>query len=247
MIDNSIDRDKPQKLYVQLLEILKKKIESGEWPVSSQIPTEEDLCKIYGVSKATVRLAVIDLVRQGYLRRQQGSGTFVCKRVISEGLTMLTSFGELMLDAGVKFDTEVLVQTVMMPIDDLDVKLGISEDSHIIYIKRLRTVDKEPVLIQETYIPHQICPSLLQEDVAGESLIKLFDKKYGITITKVQDFIEIAYLNDEERKILGSLECSAALLLSQYFYSGDTVVMYSRSVKHPERFRFFAEYERKVR
>ena len=130
---------------------------------------------------------------------------------------MLTSFEELMLDAGVKFDTEVLVQTVMTPIDDLDVKLGISEDTHIIYIKRLRTVDKEPVLIQETYIPHQICPSLLEEDVAGESLIRLFDKKYGITITRVQDFIEIAYLNDEERKILGSLECSAALLLSQYF------------------------------
>jgi len=66
-----IDREDHQKLYLQLYEILKKKIESSEWPVGSQIPTEEDLCKIFNVSRATVRNAVMELVRQGYLKRQQ--------------------------------------------------------------------------------------------------------------------------------------------------------------------------------
>src|SRR4030066_1110229 len=107
-IEKLINRDKPQKLYIQVFEILKKKIESGEWGVGSQIPIEEDLCKIYEVSKATVRLAVLELVRQGYLTRQQGKGTFVCKRVIPEGLTMLASFKELMLEAGIAFSPHVL-------------------------------------------------------------------------------------------------------------------------------------------
>lgn len=240
-----INRENPQKLYLQLYEILRGKIESGQWAVDSQIPTEEDLCKTYGVSKATVRLAISELVRQGYLRRQQGKGTFVCKRVIPEGLSMFTSFKELMLEAGVSFSTKVLAQTVIMPIDDLDIKLDITEDKHIIYIKRLRLVDNEPILLQETYMPHYICPLPLKEDLENNSLLEILEKKCGVKITSVQDYIGITYLNEEEGRLLGLPEGSAALLLEQLFYSGKNKIKYTRSIKRPDRFRLFIELERK--
>lgn len=244
-MERLINREDSQKLYVQLYEILRGKIENVDWAVDSQIPTEEDLCKTYEVSKATVRLAVSDLARQGYLRCQQGKGTFVCKRIIPEGLTMVTSFKEPMLEAGVAFSTKVLAQTVMMPTDDIDVKLNISEDRHIIYIKRLRVVDNEPVLFQETYIPHNICPSLLGDDLENNSLLELLGKKYGITVTKVQDYIGIVYLDSEECKLLEFPEGCVALLMEQLFLSGKNRIMYTRSVKRHDRFKFFIELERK--
>lgn len=244
-MERLIDREDSQKLYVQLYEILKGRIETGEWAVASQIPTEEELCKNYDVSKATVRLAIAELARQGYLKRQQGKGTFVCKRIIPEGLSMLTSFKENMLEARVAFSTKVLAQTIVMPTDDLDIKLNISEDKHIVYIKRLRSVDEEPVLLQETYIPHQICPSLLEEDLENNSIHELLEKKYGNKITKIQGYIGIAYLNKDEGGLLGLPEGSCALLLEQYFYSGDSQITYTRSVKRPDRFRFFIEFDRK--
>lgn len=243
---NAIDRDRPQKLYVQLYELLKGKIENVEWSVGSQIPTEDELCKLYEVSKATVKLAVLELARQGYLRRQQGKGTFVCKRVIPEGLTMFASFEEMMLEAGITFTTEVLAKTVMMPTEDLDVKLAVSDDQHLIYIKRLRSVDQEPVLLQEAYIPRHICPQLLEENITGASLFKLFEKKYGIPITKVKDYIEIAHVNEEEAGLLGLKTDSAALLLTQLFYSGETPIMFMRSLKRPDRFKFYIELDKKV-
>jgi DNA-binding GntR family transcriptional regulator len=241
-----INRDKPQKLYIQVFEILKKKIESGEWGVGSQIPIEEDLCKIYEVSKATIRLAVLELARQGYLVRQQGKGTFVCKRVIPEGLTMSTSFKELMLEAGVPFSTQVLAQTVVMPTDDLDVKLEIPDDKHIIYIKRLRSIDNEPVVLQETYVPYHICPTLLQEDIADHSILELFEKKYDIPITNVKGYIEVVYVKEDESRLLGLPNSSPALLLEQHFYSGDTQIMYTRSIKRPDRFRLSIEMQKKT-
>lgn len=244
-MEKLIDRENSQKLYVQLYEILKGKIESGEWAIDSQIPTEDELCKTYEISKATVRLAIAELARQGYLKRQQGKGTFVCKRIIPEGISMLTSFKENMLEAGINFTTKVLAQTVMMPTDDIDLKLDIHDDTHVIYIKRLRLVDNEPVLLQETYIPHYMCPSLLDEDLENDSLLELLEKKYGIKITKVKDYIGIAYLNAEEGKLLGLPESSDALLLEQLFYSGETQIQYTRSIKRPDRFRFQIEFERK--
>ncbi len=245
-MEHSIDRQKTEKLYVQLYDILKRKIEDGEWAVGAQIPIEEDLCKTYEVSKATVRLAILELVRQGYLMRQQGKGTFVCKRVIPEGLSMSTSFKEMMIDAGVDFSSEVLAQTSIMPTDDLDAKLDIREDQHIIYIKRLFSVENEPVLLQDVFIPHNICPPLLNEDIIKNSLFELFEKKHGIKITKVKDYIFITHLTEDEGRLLRLPEGSSAIVLEQQFYSGDTHIMYMRSIKQPGRFRFYIEFDRKA-
>jgi DNA-binding GntR family transcriptional regulator len=241
-----IDREDHQKLYLQLYEILKKKIESSEWVLGSQIPTEEELCRMFGVSRVTVRTAVLELVRHGYLKRQQGKGTYIYKNIVSEGLTMLTNLRELLFEDGLKFRTDVLARTVMMPVEDLDKKLNISKDKHIIYIKRLRFVEGVPVLLQESFIPYHICPLLLEEQIEEESLFDLFEKKYGIKITKTQHYIESAYLNTEEARLLELSKGSCTVILNQYFYSGETLVMYTRSVKHAESFPFFIEFERKT-
>ncbi len=160
-----INREDHQKLYMQLFEIVKKKIETGEWTVGSQIPTEEELCKMFNVSRATVRTAILELVRQGYLKRQQGKGTFIFRNVISEGLNMLTSFREFLFEESLHFSTSMLARTVMMPVDDLDSILDIAPDKHIIYIKRVRLIDNEPILLQESFVPYHICPLLLEDDI----------------------------------------------------------------------------------
>jgi DNA-binding GntR family transcriptional regulator len=240
-----IDREDHQKLYLQLQYIIKKKIESGEWPLSSQIPTEEELCNTFSVSRATVRTAVLELVRQGYLKRQQGKGTFIHKNIVSDGIAMLTNLKELMFEDGLALTTKVIARTVMMPVDDLDAKLNIPPDKHIIYIKRLYSVDEEPVLLQESYIPYHLCPLLLEDDIERHSLFDIFEKNYGIKITRVDNHIDITHLSLNESLAIGLTEGAAAILLSQYFYSGDTLIMYARSVKRPDRFQFFIDLERK--
>jgi DNA-binding GntR family transcriptional regulator len=240
-----IDRGSHQKLYRQLLEIIKGKIESSEWSVGSQIPTEEELCKTYDVSKATVRSAILELVRQGYLIRQQGKGTFINKNTVSEGITMQTSLKELMFEDEFSFRTKVIAHTVMMPIDDLDVRLDISPDKHVIYIKRLYSIEDEAILVQETYIPYHVCPLLLEDNIEDNSLFDIVEKKYGIKITKAKNYIDITFLNLNESVLLGLSEGATALLLQQYFYSGDTLIMYTRSVKRIDRINFHMEFERR--
>jgi DNA-binding GntR family transcriptional regulator len=240
-----IDRGSHQKLYRQLLEIIKGKIESGEWLVGSQIPTEEELCKTYDVSKATVRSAILELVRQGYLMRQQGKGTFINKSTVSEGIAMQTSLKELMFEDEFSFNTKVIAHTVMMPIDDLDIRLDISPDKHVIYIKRLYFIEDEAILVQETYIPYHVCPLLLEDNIEDNSLFDIVEKKYGIKITKAKNYIDITFLNLNESVLLGLNEGATALLLQQYFYSGDTLIMYTRSVKRIDRINFHMEFERR--
>ncbi len=240
-----IDRENHQKLYVQLCEIIKKNINSSEWPVGSQIPTESEHCDIYNVSRATVRNAVLELARQGYLKREQGRGTFVLRNVARDGLTMHTNFRELPFQDDLPLSTTALIRTVMPPNEGIDIKLDVPKDKHVIYIKRLHHAYKEPVLLQESYIPCNVCPLLLEEDVEHQSLFELFEKKYGIKITKIKTYTEITYLKPEEAQLIRCPEGTAAMLLKQHFYSGDRSVMYARSIKRPDRFGLCMELERK--
>lgn len=241
-----ISREDHQKLYLQLYEIIKRKIETGEWTVGSQIPTEEQLCKMFNVSRATVRTAIIELVRQGYLRRQPGKGTFINKKIISEGLVMLTNLRELMIESVPIFRIEVLARTVMMPIDGLHKELNITEDKHVIFIKKLWFIENEPSFLLESYIPYQICPLLLEEDLEKESLYDIFERRFGIKITKVLNIIYIANLKLEQSVSLSVKENSKVIAIKQICYSGDTIVLLNRFYKKQDRYNLFLEYERKA-
>jgi GntR family transcriptional regulator len=240
-----IDRRSPQKLYHQLKEILRSKLERGEWAVGIQIPTEEELCQVYEVSKATVRQAVSDLVREGFLQRRQGRGTFVCPRVIPEGLAMLTSFRELMLDAGVFFTTRVLARAEVPVTEDLALKLDIPEDRTLLHIRRLRLVGEEPVLLQDSWLPQTLCPRLLAADLEQDSVIDTLERQCHVTITRVRDVIEAVPAGEEGAALLQMAPGAPCLLLEQYFYAGERQVMFARSLKRPERFRFVLDLERR--
>lgn len=244
-INKHIDRGNPQKLYLQLFEILKGKLDSGELAVDMQIPTEEELCRLYEVSKATVRQAISELSRQGYLRRQQGKGTFVCKRVIADDLGFITGFSEQMFEAGVTYSTQVLAKTTTMPTEELALNLVIPDDRHLVFLRRLRAVGGEPVLLEEAYLPLQYCPGLLEDDIERDSLYNLLGQKYGIQITKIKRYIGLTFLNAEEARLLELQEGAPALLLTQFLWAGEEQIMYSRAVKRPDRFQFFIELERK--
>ena len=243
-IQQTIDREKHQKLYVQLYSLLKGKIEKSEWPVGSQIPTEDELCKIYDVSKSTVKLAVLELVREGYFTRKQGKGTFVRKRAIAEWHTMYKSFKELMLDADLELQTQILAKTVVMPSDGIDLKLNIPIDRHVIYIKRLRSVNSEPVLLQEAYIPYHVCPALLEDDVVNDSLFDVLEKNHAINIIRVNEYIDIEQIADDNCRLLQLAVGSSGLVMEQHFFSKEAQVMYIRTIKKSGTFRFFVEFER---
>ena len=67
--------------------------------IGTAIPSERQLSADLGVSRLTVRAALDDLAREGYLVRRRGSGTYVQQPKISQELTM-TSFSEDMRRRG---------------------------------------------------------------------------------------------------------------------------------------------------
>ncbi len=88
--------------YHQLARILRVKIQSGEWLPQTAIPSERELEQQYRISRPTIRQAIELLIREGYLYREHGKGTFVMPQKLQKGLLELTSFSEDLVKRGIK-------------------------------------------------------------------------------------------------------------------------------------------------
>ncbi len=79
-------------LYLQLREILLKKVVDGEYPKGTAIPSEQKLAEEFHTSVSTVRQALSTLVAEGILRKRQGRGTFIAEQ--TQEITFLSWLGE---------------------------------------------------------------------------------------------------------------------------------------------------------
>ncbi len=90
----------PQPLYEQIKDTLRARVLDGSYPPHSRMPSESELCAMYGVSRITVRQALGDLQKEGLVFRLHGKGTFVSKPKAFQNVASLQGFAEAMSSMG---------------------------------------------------------------------------------------------------------------------------------------------------
>lgn len=166
-------------MYLQLKTSLLAALRSGKYPQGSKIPSEPELCKQYGVSRITVRKAVSELVKDGYLFKKQGKGTFVRSHTIERRIEYVSGFTDSVKQAGFKATTILLERKRVPAPEDVACCFGIEPGSDVLFTKRKRMADGRPVMLENNYFPLERFSFLETEDLSG-SLYHLLDKKYGI-------------------------------------------------------------------
>lgn len=241
-IEKTVDRGSKEKLYVQIYSIILEKIESGKWPPGTQIPSEDELCRIYNVSKVTVREAIQELVREGYLTRQQGKGTFVAYSVPHLGIVMRTRLSEDMYGEGVTIKKEILERGVKKPSEDIQTSL-MTEDN-IYYILCKKVVDGEPY-IEESFIPLFIVPDIANKDILNSSLYDLIEENSAKKIFKVTQTIEATSVKEDTAIILEMKGGSPALIVSRILNSSDgSPIAYTRLIGSGKKSKVQMDFER---
>ena len=176
----TVNKDLPLPLYHQVKSLLQGAIEAGQWSSDQQLPNESKLAELFGVSKITVRQALQELADMGYVRREQGRGTFVSKPKFGQGPRELMSFTEEMGRHRVASASRVLEKTVMEAdlavAEHLHLKLG----AKVLVLKRLRLADGEPMGIQTAHLALDLAPGLAEETFENVSLYGLLETRYGL-------------------------------------------------------------------
>ena len=209
--------------------------------VGDAIPSERVLSADMGISRLTLRAALDDLVREGYLIRRRGSGTFVSEPKIAQELT-LTSFTEDMRRRGLHPASRTLELKVVPAGARLGRFLHVSPSEPIVVAKRLRLADHETMAIETLHVRDGLVPGLSGEDLEERSFYELLRDRHGIVVVGGTQTIEPTVTNEEESEALGVPLHSPAFLFERFSHSeaGD-IVEYVHSIYRGDRYRLVTD------
>ncbi|KAJ49515.1 GntR family transcriptional regulator [Clostridium tetanomorphum] len=235
-----ISKNNPLPLHYQIKEILQEMIENEELKPGEVIPTERELCEIQGVSRMTVNKAIMSLVNEGLLYREQGKGTFVCKPKRKQQISELKGFTEEMKEKGLKTDTEILSFQVKEGTKQIRSILCMpNNENKIIEINRLRKSEGEPVAIEIVWIPYNLFSDVTKETIAGKSLYSIFREKYGYYPMKARQTIEPIMLNEYEAELLDQNEGALALMFRRTTYMENEVpIEYTKAIYRSDIYKY---------
>ena len=215
-----------QPLYEQLANMLRYRIEN-EMDPDDPLPSERELSDSYGLSRTTVRLALQELEHMGLIYRQRGRGTFVAD--VSERATDLMG--------GYK--------TTILEFDTIEANKFLAQHMHVILgeklfrIKRLRSADDVPMMLEVTYLPVSQFFSLTVHDVEQKSLYQIFEEDYNIKIGVAEEEFKASIARSDDATLLQISEGSPVLSLTRTTYNDRNIIVeFTLSVARADQFRY---------
>jgi GntR family transcriptional regulator len=205
------------------------------------IPSERQLSVDLSVSRLTVRAALDELVREGYLIRRRGAGTFVAEPKVAKGID-ITSFSDDMRARGLTPASRTLELRTIPAGARLGRILHVSPSEPVVAVKRLRLADGDPMAIEFLHVRSSLVPGLTAADLEEHSFYDLLASRFGVAIVGGTQTVEPTVTNDEESAALGVPLHSPALLFERVTRSADgDVVEYTSSTYRGDRYRLVTE------
>lgn len=211
-----LEANSKDPLYKQLSDAILQAIKEGEFKGGDKIPSEEELRKMYGLSRVTVRTAIDHLVSQNILEKKQGKGTFITVPYLENDTGRLQGFTDIFLSHGYDIKKEILSMSIVPPSSECARYFRIGKDENVIEIKRLLYANKIPVILETILIPLAFS-FVLKEDLTG-SFYRILCS-HGIYPTMGKKLIDICYATSEEAKLLCVKPKTALFLCTDYIHN----------------------------
>jgi GntR family transcriptional regulator len=213
-----IDRSAPMPLYHQIAESLLQQMRSQKLRQGDLLTTDERVQQEFGVSRATARKAIDELVDEGFVERITGKGTFVTEPRLLVPLPAMLSFTEDLERRGMRPSTRI-VSVGWVPANDRAAKaLGLSSGARVLRLERIRYADGKPILHTVDVLPAFLGIDA-SENFSG-SLYQLIESR-GIPLAESQNIIEASVANRRLASLLEVKKGFPILALQRTSYDSD--------------------------
>ena len=226
-------------MYDQLVDLLKEKIETELEP-NTKIESERELSNRYGLSRTTVRLALQELEKMGYIYRIHGKGTYVSDlSKVARNITSAYSFTEQTKASGKIPKTIILEFGIVEANKYFANKLQVSIGELLYKMKRLRLADDEPMMLERTYLPVKKFWNLNKELLEIKPLYDLFAQDYNQTIHIADEEFYASIVRNKDMQYLAIEKNAAVLNITRTTYNiQNEVIEYTLSVARADQFRY---------
>ncbi|HKR44391.1 MAG TPA: GntR family transcriptional regulator [Paraburkholderia sp.] len=192
----------PQPLYVQIKDTLRERILNGTYAPHSQMPSEHELCALFGVSRITVRQALGDLQKEGLVFRLHGKGTFVSRPKAFQNVTSLQGFAEAMSSMGYEIVNQLRSFRIIKADRHVAQRLNLPEGAPVAEIHRVRMLNREPVSLELTWVPEALGKRLANADLATRDIFLILENDCGVPLGHADVSIDAILADDDIARAL---------------------------------------------
>lgn len=166
----------------RLYEILRRHITEGVYAEGDLLPSENELCRLYGMTRPTVRQSLAGLANDGYIRKHQGKGSIV--QLFPRDIGILSVSGTTSAVGNRNLKTRIIVKPVLKPWPGnfMFTLTGLERESGCIYMERLRLLDDAPIFYDISYIANINLPRITARQFENRSLFEVLRVHYQVEI-----------------------------------------------------------------
>jgi GntR family transcriptional regulator len=183
----AVGKNLPVPLYHQIFLLLRDEIISGQRPHGSLVPTEQELSRIYGVSRITTRRALDELAQDRLVERKRRVGTRVIYQPASppfeasleQGLESLLTLGRTTKAKLMEYADEVGEPSVLA-------MLHLEPHEHVVRVVRVRWLDNQPLGCIVSYMPAKLGLKFSRADLETYPMLKLIERTKLKIVTAMQ-------------------------------------------------------------
>jgi GntR family transcriptional regulator len=232
--------DRLQRRYQRVQDSLADEIARGGRASGSRLPPERALADHFGVSRVTLRRALVELEAAGVVARD-GGGWVVAGSPIGEPPNALMSFSEMAASRGLRATARVLGQRVRPATIDEAEALALAPGAELFELRRLRMMDGVPILVDCSVVPRSIAPGLADVSFVDASLYQELEERHGLRPARARFAVEAIAADDEHARLLG-LRMGEPLLRCQQVTedAGGRAIELCEMVYRGDRYRFRA-------
>jgi DNA-binding GntR family transcriptional regulator len=234
---------KPLPQYRKLFETLRKHIVEGVYNEGDLLPSENELCQIYGMTRPTVRQSLASLAHEGYIRKHQGKGSIVHRLPKEIGILSVSGTTSAVGDRNLK--TKIIIKPVlqpweepfMFPLSDLE------KESGCIYMERLRLLDGKPIFYDISYIPNIRLPRITSRQFENRSLFQILRDHYQVEIKGGEQRIKAIPASGKISRYLKIKNGEPVLHLERKMETGKQgLLIYSSIYCNTEKYAIFGTF-----
>jgi len=227
----------------RLYEILRKHILDGVYKEGDLLPSENELCQIYGMTRPTVRQSLSTLANDGYIRKHQGKGSIVHQLPREIGILSVSGTTSALGDRNLK--TKIIVKPVLMPWSDnfMFILSELEKESGCIHMERLRLLDDIPIFYDINNIANINLPRITSRQFENRSLIKILRDNYHIEIKGGEQRIKAIPASSKIGRFLNMKKGQPVLHLERKMETNNPgLFLYSEIFCNTEKYSIFGEF-----
>lgn len=211
-------------LYSQLKDLILDKIDKGEYAEDSKIPSEEELCSMYDISRPTVRQAISELTNSGILYKVKGKGTFVSKSKSKIDIKNYSGFTDSILDSQNPGQHNIISINIKdhdtKKLDEIfGVPYSLNQRTEYVEIKYLSNPNGEAVSLNFSYIMLKFFPNIIEDIQAKKPSYEILRGKYPLLPVRTKSALEIVFTDQTDAQYLQVQQGQPIIKIENILYS----------------------------